>query len=599
MEDRILALAAGKRGHSRSICPFCSDTRSGANKRERCLSLEPVTDGVKYTCWHCSAQGFAPYDRAPVQRTQSAPRLPNPTPKREHHPMPTITRKPLSEEAKSFLQDERKISIETAERYGCFSAARRFRKAGEAPAVGFPYFDGDEVQAAKYRAVTMKDFVADGAARSMFGSDQWVMGQDILVTEGELDTLAVADCLPADRQVNVGSVPHGGLPKAASSDDNHKLSFMETMAPYFEAAQRVLIAVDMDAAGENLANEIVRRVGRAKCFKVTWREKDANDVKIVYGPEAVLADIDAATPWPMNGLYEAEHYADQIADFAKKGFQPGYSTGYDGLDNFLTIEPGQLTVVTGLPGSGKSELVDQIMVNLAEMQDMAFAICSWENPPPIQIMKLAAKRARCNPFKSNSFDTGKMERAIKWVQGHFVFLEDHSDEPATIDSILDRIRAAVLRYGIRGAVIDPYNYIVKDPGQEERVWIEAMLARVRRFCITNGVHIFFIAHPQKIQPNADGSTRVPRGNDISGSAAWFSKTDNGITVHRDPEEPFVAQIHIWKIRFQWIGKIGMTMLAYDTDTTRFTDADDDPLDVFGDKENDDPLDFDFDTRKRA
>jgi twinkle protein len=72
-----------------------------------------------------------------------------------------------------------------------------------------------------------------------------------------------------------------------------------------------------------------------------------------------------------------------------------------------------------------------------------------------------------------------------------------------------------------------------------------------------------------MQRSADGRIPVPGGYDISGSAAWFAKADCGVTVHREKEDPHVAQIHVWKCRFSWVGKQGQANLVYDIATTKY------------------------------
>jgi len=568
MEHPILSLASGRSGHFRAPCPFCSSTRSPANRRDKCLAVDVEADRVVWYCHHCSDKGAVPFE------TNSRPR-PAPTPAPRKDMAPII--RPMNQAVREFLIS-RSISTDTAEAFQVGASSRWFGKIqANAEAIALPFIDADgRIEYVKFRSLEGKDFSSEGKPRTLFGSQLWQMGRDIIITEGELDTLAVAEAVGLETY-NIGSVAAGAMAKPSDSLDNPRLAFLQPLADFFEKASRVLIAVDMDGPGNILAEEIVRRIGRAKCWRVNWRRKDANEV-LALGVEAVREDLSAASAWPMAGLYDAIHYQDQIDKYLAEGFKPGLSTGYSFLDDYYTVEGGQLTVVTGLPGSGKSEFVDMLMVNLAEASGWKFAICSWENPPAVHIMKLAAKRGRMNVFKGREVNSAKLARCTRWVNDHFLFLEDHSEEPATLDSILDRLRAAILRYGIKGAVIDPYNYIVRDKGIEERVWIEDMLARVRRFAQTNGLHIWFVAHPTKIQPNGDGTTRVPKGNDISGSAAWFAKTDNGITVHRDQSEPHIAQVHIWKVRYQWIGKIGMSLLAYDLDTSRFIEAGyDDPL----------------------
>ena len=91
-----------------------------------------------------------------------------------------------------------------------------------------------------------------------------------------------------------------------------------------------------------------------------------------------------------------------------------------------------------------------------------------------------------------------------------------------------------------------------------------MLTKLVSFARANQVHIWFVAHPAKMATNPDGSTAVPKGMNISGSAAFFAKADLGVTVHLSPDK--VTEIHCWKARFKWIGTTGSTTLDYDIPT---------------------------------
>lgn len=42
------------------------------------------------------------------------------------------------------------------------------------------------------------------------------------------------------------------------------------------------------------------------------------------------------------------------------------------------IVPGELTIVTGIPNSGKSEWIDALLCNLSENEGWSFAMCSME-----------------------------------------------------------------------------------------------------------------------------------------------------------------------------------------------------------------------------
>ncbi len=75
-------------------------------------------------------------------------------------------------------------------------------------------------------------------------------------------------------------------------------------------------------------------------------------------------------------------------------------------------------------------------------------------------------------------------------------------------------------------------------------------------------------YPNDSVPRLDGTDEYLDGKfiyDISGSANWFNKCDNAITVHRhrSEDEDYVG-IHVHKIRFQYKnGRPGMGKLSYD------------------------------------
>jgi twinkle protein len=276
--------------------------------------------------------------------------------------------------------------------------------------------------------------------------------------------------------------------------------------------------------------------------------------------------VNGAKPYPISGLYGADHFETSVKDLYIKGLGKGLSTGYTCVDDLYSIAPGQLSVVTGVPSSGKSEFVDQLMVNLATNNNWRFAVASFENPPALHIAKLASKRER-KPFFTGPtarMNEAEFERSMTWVKEHFYFIHDEHGSTSDLESILERLRSAVKRYGVRGVVIDPYNYISRPSADiSETQWISDMLSKVCAFARAHDVHVWFVAHPAKMMRANDGKIPVPKGYDISGSAAWFAKADCGLTVHRpDPYVSNETEIHVWKMRFSWLGRQGMTSLNY-------------------------------------
>tara|TARA_R100000406_G_C3098302_1_gene121278 strand:- start:7 stop:549 length:543 start_codon:yes stop_codon:yes gene_type:complete len=164
------------------------------------------------------------------------------------------------------------------------------------------------------------------------------------------------------------------------------------------------------------------------------------------------------------------------------------------------------------------------------------------------------------------------------VKEHFSFLYQNDGSMATIDGIIERLKIAVMRHGIRGAIIDPYNYIAKTSDISETDWISEMLTQLRIFAQSHDIHLWFVAHPTKMMRGQDGKVPAPKGYDISGSAAWFAKADVGLSVHRpDPIKSSISEVHVWKCRFSWVGKQGMAELYFNPITSRYSEMDHDPF----------------------
>jgi twinkle protein len=533
---------------ARVVCPFCGPDRRKSNSKDMTLSRKD--DGaVVYFCHHCDAQGSV----QPKRRIQLAA-----------VPQPKIVSNALSQHHYEWLA-KRGISKYTADKAKLFSADKWFARLNKtADCIGFPYYRDGALVAAKYRSFPEKDFTQDsGGAHDFFGIDHVDKSKPLVIVEGEIDALTLMEA----GIENAVSVPSGAPIKVADGkvlpSEDKKFAYVWNAREIIDAVPYVVLATDQDGPGQALAEELARRIGKEKCRVAKFDAKDLNDIFLDptrQGAEAVKEVIEKAQPYPVSGLSDAGTYEDRINDLFNKGTGKGFSTGYSSVDSIYTVAPGQLTVVTGYPSSGKSNFIDQVMVNLARANDWKFAVCSFENQPEIHITRLMEIYTQKRFFEGKERMTQhERDTAFAWVKEHFLFIDSQGEEPNTLDSILDRARVAVKRMGVRGLIIDPYNYIdLNRDNATETEAISNMLTRVQKFCKAHDVHTFFIAHPSKINRAGVEQPR-PDGMSISGSMAWWAKTDNGITVHR--QEQWV-EIAVWKCRYRWVGTQGETSLLY-------------------------------------
>jgi twinkle protein len=270
------------------------------------------------------------------------------------------------------------------------------------------------------------------------------------------------------------------------------------------------------------------------------------------------------------GIFEVGDFEQEVLDAFRYGFERGEKTGWNAVDKHYTVRVREWTVVTGIPSSGKSEWLDALMVNLAKA-GWRFGICSMENFPLHRHFAKLSEKYVGLPFlasaRSDKMPESELSRAISWAKEHFYFMAPEDDD-LTVDNILNLAKVLVYRYGIQGLVIDPWNELDHSlpNGQSETMYISAMLSKIRRFARNHGVHVWLVAHPTKLQKNGKGEYPVPTPYDIAGSAHFRNKADNAIAVHRpnmkDWKDPKV-EVHVQKIRFKEIGKIGSVVLIYD------------------------------------
>ena len=569
--------APQSRLQTRTLCPECSATRKAHNRKVRSLSIrrEEHPERIIYFCHHCSLNGIvtteqqAPTHRAPTRRA--------PSPVREVAPPPKQVSGTLSERARKYLK--RRGVEGAAIKLGVFSTKRWFRKVnGEVEGLAFPYRSDGGVEAVKYRCIDKKDFSCEGSPTSFWLAHRLSEGlKQILITEGELDALTFIE----SGFDSVVSVPNGASATVRSDtppprEEDGGFNYFWHSHEEINTCPRIVLALDGDGPGKILGEELARRVGKAKCWYLEWPKncKDANDVLLRHGKEILVKLVKEALPWPVAGLYGAKHYEGSLLDIYTKGVGKGESTGIACVDELMTIVPGQVSVVTGVPSSGKSEFIDQIMVNLAVQSGWSSAVASFENPPEFHLIKLLEKYIG-KPFHQG--DTQRMteeeiNESMTWINDHFVFIDQSDGEPCHLTSILERARAAVQRLGVRVLVIDPYNYITREDqrGSNETDQISHMLTQVKNFAKGHDVHVFFVAHPAKLRRDDKGRSPIPMGYDISGSAAWFSKADMGVTIDRNDDGS--SDVHVWKCRFKWVGKQGVTTIKYDTVTGTYTEG---------------------------
>ena len=194
-----------------------------------------------------------------------------------------------------------------------------------------------------------------GAEKILYGLDDITGHSEIIIVEGEMDKLAMMEAGIR----NVVSVPDGAPSRVKEGDIPPQEKEHEVLVPLelsrcririlacndsnmrkhrrharcrrdtarvvcctgeLDGISRVLLATDNDEPGQALAEELARRLGRERCWRVRWPQgsdsallgdgarpegylKDANEVLLNAGADALRECVANAEPYPIRGLF--------------------------------------------------------------------------------------------------------------------------------------------------------------------------------------------------------------------------------------------------------------------------------------------------------
>ena len=510
-------------GQEKTICPECSTGRRKA--KDKCLSVN-IDEGV-WHCHHCGWKGSL----NKVKKTHKVQEVIKPKP-------PTTN---LPENVYQWFEDR-----------GITRAVVDDAKIGyDKRWIQFPFYKGGEVVNIKSRTADKKFRQEKNAEKCFYRFDHMQGMETIIITEGEMDALSLVQA----GFTNVVSVPDGATAPGSNPSDR-KFSYLISAEEHLMNAEKVILCTDSDKAGLHLRDELSRRIGREKCCRVNYPDdcKDMNEVLSKYGEERILEIVSNAYPYPIDGVIMIEDVIDEAIDLFNKPEHLGLSTGWKDLDDHYRVSLSEVSVVTGVPNMGKSEWMDALMINMVQKYGWKFGIFSAENfPVKHHLLKLVGKFSRQAFWGDDKMSEDVARASMDVLNDHIKFIGTQ-ESSVTIESIMEQSKVLNYRYGLNGLIIDPWNTIEHKfgDGENETNYVSRVLSQLNTFAKMNEIHIWVVAHPRKMENDANRKPVVPSPYDISGSANWFNKADNAITIHRHrSEDDDYVGVHIHKIRFQY------------------------------------------------
>lgn len=550
-------------GKVKTYCPQCHNQRR--DKRDKSLSVD-LDKGL----WHCHYCGWSgtltesTYDPSPEGKRKWMEQQPwyrqtqIRQQKREYKKPQPRPAAPMSAKALAWFKG-RGISEETLLAMKVTEGSEWMpQKNGQANTVQFNYYHNGELVNTKFRTGDKCFKLVSGAELLPYNIDAIKGQKECIITEGEMDALSFYECGRHD----VISVPNGA---------NANLDYLDNyIEEYFEDKETIYIASDTDTKGVLLRDELLRRFGVERCRVLEYGEgcKDANEHLMKFGCESLLQCIASAPEIKVEGVFTVSDFEQSLDALFENGWQKGVTIGHDNFDRLCSFETKRLCIVTGIPGSGKSEFIDEIAERLNMRYGWRFAYFSPENAPLAYHASKLIEKFTGKRFNRQSLTFGEYKQVKEHIEQDFYFIAPTDNY--RVDNILEKTKYLVRRRGIKALVIDPYNRLESEQGtRNETQYISELLDKLTNFAQRNDILIILMAHPTKQPRNKDGVIEAPTLYDISGSANFFNKADFGIVVHRNRTENTV-EVHVQKVKFRHLGECGTALFKYNLNNGRYT-----------------------------
>lgn len=555
----------GVRNTAKVKCPKCSHTRK--KKNEPCLNVN-VQEGT-YKCWNpgCDFKGSVVQKTyQPPQREYVRPKFNNQTNLSEN-----LVKYMLGRSISQKTLSESKItegSVFMPQVYGYYisefinqghpdEVAKEMAKPkANVNTIQFNYFRKGELVNVKYRDGSKNFRMEKNAELIFYGYDDVVDSEWCVIVEGEVDKLSWNEAGVKE----VISVPNGAV--KSDNPQDLDLEYLDNCYELFSNKKRVILATDNDEAGMCLRDELARRIGVDRCFKIDFGiHKDSNDFLKFEGPEKLKALIDdrSLIEYPVEGIFTASMFDDDIDNYIQNGLPAGEKIGIPELDERFTWLLGYFIVVTGIPNHGKSPFTLQVACKLSVDFGWKWGLFTPEH------RKIGAYYVKIIQMITGKRPTllskEELRIAKAFVNDHFFIIKP---EDYTTDGVLEKAKTLVLKKGIRGLIADPFNKFEhnRPSGLSETEYVSKELDKFTDFCEMYNVLTMLVAHPTKMKKDKSGLLHeVPTLYDISSSSNFYNKPDGGITVYRNHSTKKNC-IYIQKVKDDHIGSLGVAELEW-------------------------------------
>ena len=429
----------------------------------------------------------------------------------------------------------------------------------------YPYTKKGQVVAYKER-ILPKDFRIHGSFSNveLFGQNVASGNKMLIITEGELDAMAVSQAFykKYNRFFACVSIPSASATKVILEQRS-----------WINKFETVILAFDQDEAGEACTSAVAKMIGVGKVRVASLPRKDACDVLIELGEEALQKCIWDAQPWSPAGIVVGEQIWSQFKDRQLVESVP-YPQCLEGLNQKLKgIRHGEITLFTSGTGSGKSTVIKEIILDLLNKTNDKIGLISLEESIGDTAEKFISMQLRKSVYNPDNVTEEESRQAFDKVFGsERLILLDHAGSVSD-SSLIEKIEYMALM-GCKYLVLDHITIAVSEgsEGLSGNEAVDKIMSDLLKIVKRHNIWLGLISHLRKAQGGTKSfeEGKLASIDDIKGSGSIKQISFDIVSFARnliaeDDTERNVIRFRVLKSRFTGLtGNAGSSIYNHET-----------------------------------
>lgn len=439
----------------------------------------------------------------------------------------------------------------------------------------FPFYDeAGTLQFVKYRNMKFrrefdknKEWSEADAMPILFGMKQCNGFDRLIITEGQIDSLSVAEC----GFDNAVSVPTGAL----------GFTWLSNCWDWITRFQEIVVFGDNEHGKITLADTLRARL--TQTIKVVRRkdylgEKDANAILCKYGREAVKTAVNNAEVPRLENVKDLSTVESVDLNSLQK-----IKTNIPEIDRVIGgLVMSQVVLLTGKRGEGKSTFMSQLVCEALDQGESVFiysgelADYHFKRWLDYQLAGTANVQSRLNPYGDYEYSIAKstLDRISGWYKGR-AYIYDNSwmpDDMSEMETLPETIEKVIRQYGVRMVCIDNLMTAMETVSDNSQLNLAQsnFVGHLKRIAAKFDVVIILVAHPRKSKDDFSN-------DDVSGSADITNKVDVVMSYQRSLTDDCNSRLQITKNRLfgKYAAKDDAIKLMYSEKTKRIFSVDGD------------------------